>query len=220
MIDNNTFIICEYCGILINITDNHIETCCPINNIDTLLCYSCGSIDQPFSNSQLQKHNLARCQSCVKNNITTKHMPHYSAAFDGVTNINTELYNSIANINYNQVKILLDNGANPNYIVQDFVRVNGKYRALYNSDRSEKAANDPTQPFTPIKLCIFRFSDCTLIDNDQLKLIEIAKLLIAKGADCINACQYFKSRYGNVTNRADSDIWKQFYNLLLLAGNK
>lgn len=219
--EHNAYIICEYCGILIHVGSNHIALCSNNHtqnyseNIGILKCYSCGLANQSYSNSQIRKESRARCQICVKNNIITKHMPYKELAFCGISNINTKLYNSIWKINYDKVKELLTNGANPNYICQDFADVNNVYRALYNFDGIIKSCNDVTQPTTPLKLCVFKFSDCMLTQEKQPELIKIAKLLIIHGANTTDAVKYFESRYGkkSITTMPYS-VWYIFYELL------
>ena len=203
------YILCEYCGILTDINDNHISLCAKDSSANyneqegIISCYSCGMKNQQYSKSQMQKLELARCRTCVENNVTTKFMPYQDVAYNGASHLNVELYDNIANLNYQKVIELLNNGADPNYIRQEFMNINDMLRPLYNHDATEKSERDQTQPNTPIKLCVFRFSDCLLNDNDRMTLIDIANILITHGADTRSAFQYFISRYGQCLNAVD-----------------
>mmetsp|Transcript_44487 Transcript_44487/g.69571 ORF Transcript_44487/g.69571 Transcript_44487/m.69571 type:complete len:109 (+) Transcript_44487:252-578(+) len=72
----------------------------------------------------------------------------------------------------------------------------GKLRALYREDGHELPEEDVVQPTTPLKLCVFRFSDCLLSNEQRLSLLSIAGLLIEHGADKESALQYYEDRYG------------------------
>jgi hypothetical protein len=66
-----------------------------------------------------------------------------------------------------------------------------KHLLSYNIDGSEKSEIDKYHPTTPLKMCVFRFSDCYVNDFDRLTIIKIAKLLIQFGASVDDAKEYY-----------------------------
>ena len=56
--------------------------------------------------------------------------------------------------------------------------------------------NDPHQPFSPLRLVLFRISDCCLTPAQSASFPAIAKLLVSHNADAADALGYFSSRYG------------------------
>lgn len=58
------------------------------------------------------------------------------------------------------------------------------------------------QPFTPLRLVVFRISDCclTLAQLDAFRVI--AQLLVCHGADAVGAREYMISRYGEPASGA------------------
>jgi len=54
------------------------------------------------------------------------------------------------------------------------------------------------QPSTPLKMVVFRISDC-MLNDDNLEIYEkIAKLLLENGADKQAAIEYAETRYGKM----------------------
>jgi hypothetical protein len=104
--------------------------------------------------------------------------------------------------------------ANVNYIQQDtfFCPIKRKHLLSYNADGSEKLNFNENQPTTPLKMCVFRFSDHELNEHDRSVIIEIAKLLIKFGASTINAKECYESRY--LTPIIEKELWYTFYKLL------
>jgi hypothetical protein len=173
-----------------------------------------------------------------------------------MTSINKELTDCVSKINLQRVTWLLEHNADPNYIrqasyfykgkwcdgfkrdlvpletIRFFVETLPKKCDAYNTDGTEKRDMEPDQPTTPLKLCVFRFSDCMLTEEDQLTLIRIAKVLIQHGAHKTEALEYFISRYGTASNKVGcsravnfvkcctpdnnntNDVWIVFYELL------
>lgn len=134
-----------------------------------------------------------------------------------MTSINKELTECVSKINLQRVTWLLEHNADPNYIRQASYFYKGKWCDAYNNDGTEKRDMEPDQPTTPLKLCVFRFSDCMLTEEDLSQLIQIAKVLIQHGAHKTEALEYFISRYGttfNLDNTNSNDVWSTFYELL------
>ena len=65
-----------------------------------------------------------------------------------------------------------------------------------NCIRDEKNPEPFYQPDKPLKLVMFRISDCLLTDEKIQSFKTIAELLLANGADPISAMQIAESRYG------------------------
>jgi hypothetical protein len=109
-----------------------------------------------------------------------------------------ELYESVGRLDLRRVTQLLETGADPNYVRQDTFYDGSKWCKWYNHDGSEKPDTDPNQPTTPLRLCVFKYSDCLLSEVDRLTLIQIAERLIMYGANKHDARELFVSRYGEV----------------------
>jgi hypothetical protein len=171
----NKYIKCRYCGETYNIIEKH-ETCSSNNYDETngiINCYSCGQKDKKYTNSQLQKIEKARCKDCVTNNISRKFANFEHLYKNGIIDklddldINKQLYEYVSLINIKKVEYLLKNNANPNYIRQETFYNNYEWVYLYNKDGGEIPENNIDQPISPLKLCIFRISDCLLTENDR-----------------------------------------------------
>ena len=66
------------------------------------------------------------------------------------------------------------------------------------------------QPDHPLKMVVFRLSDCFLNDKDYEKFAVIAKLLIQYGADPIPAMIIAEERYGLYPGES-ADIWDAWH---------
>jgi hypothetical protein len=221
MMEDNKYFKCKYCSLLHHFIDlnNHNDNC--INNFDNgkgiLSCYSCGNENGDYSSSQLNsKGSYARCKDCVLNNKVDKYEKygHLYGLFMNPNeikfkHINDHLNYSVNTLNINNVKQLLDQDADPNYIRQDSFKHGSVNVNWYLNDGTEKPEIDETQPTTPLKLCVFRISDCMLTDENSQAIVEIAKVLIQNNATKIEALEYFKYRYGV---REEDELYK----LLLL----
>jgi len=207
------FIKCKYCSRPVPSDGDHMENC-EYTNYDEvngiLYCYSCGNSknDCQFSNSQLKKDARARCTNCVNNSIFGRYEPYvhlYQPTYHDISldSKDSQLMYYIGQTDYEKVKSLLEDEANPNYIRQKLEYINGEYVNLYNEDGSEVPENDPAQPDKPLKLCIFRLSDCLLTDEESGNIIKIAKLLISKGANIAGAKYLYELRYGKINNPDD-----------------
>ena len=102
----------------------------------------------------------------------------------------TELHEKVANFDVEGVRVLLEgNKVCPNCI------------------RDEKNPEPFYQPDRPLKLVMFRISDCLLTDEKIQSFKTIAELLLANGADPISAMQIAESRYGEFhQKRAEKQI--------------
>lgn len=188
------YIICQYCGKFTPLQSNHIDEC-KLNesNYDKdndliLSCFSCGVNNGSYTKSQLAKKHLARCTNCVNMKNTEKHMSFEYESKYGYGHVNKYMEKAIEDMNYDKVKELLINGADPNYIRQHsyYCNENNKHYAIYDmngAEIQEIIINNIQQPSTPLKLCIFKLSDCRLNDEDMKTLINIANLLLNYGAN-------------------------------------
>jgi hypothetical protein len=89
-----------------------------------------------------------------------------------------KLTEAVAEIALEEVKSLLEAGANPNYVRQETVYHDGLPRLRYQRGGTEFPEMIEEQPTTPLKLCVFRYSDCTLDEDDRKRIIEVAKVLV------------------------------------------
>lgn len=213
------YIKCPYCSKTIKYGDPHLDSCTP-NYIDgqLLWCYSCGEKNGEYSTSQLKKEDNARCFDCVKNGKIKKFEPYdylsrYIPHKINLASIDKQLENAVSYSDIEKVNELLLLNANVNYVIQETVYCPIRHTHLfsYNIDGTEKPELDENQPTTPLKICVFKFSDCCLTDIERLKIIEIAKQLIKFGASVYEAKEYYESRYGK---NPKNDLWNTFYELL------
>lgn len=215
------YIRCRYCSELYNYNDAH--TCVDNYKEDKLIyCYSCGGKDKEYSNTQLVKNEKARCKTCVLNNERSRYAP-YSYLYEGKhddeldsMHINKKLIYYITNLDLQKVnEILIDDNVNPNYMRQAnfFDTKENRWACWYNKDGSEKPETDPTQPNTPIKLCVFMLSNCLFSKAEKQIIVEIAKSLISAGVIVDNSViDYFIGRYGEKPYHYD--VFDVFYKLL------
>ena len=196
------YVKCPYCSETVKYNENHLELCTPNYIDETLLwCYSCGEKDKKYSNTQLaKKEDKARCNDCLKSDKTYKFEPYnylYKDTVHSKSHNGKKLMASVAKINLKEVNELLLLNVNVNYIRQDtiYCPVKHKHFLSYNADGSEKPNIEEQQPNTPLKMCVFRFSDFELSDSERLEIIKIAKQLIKFGALPTEAKKYYESRY-------------------------
>lgn len=173
------YIKCPYCNDLC--LYDHLDNCFPNYKNELIHCYSC-------EESQLNKEHLARCKSCVSNNIKEKYKK-----YDKINNINIEFEYHIEN--FKKIKELLY--VNPNYHRQKSDR-NGYL--LYNEDGTEVPEDDDGQPYNPLRLYVFSISNCNNKCSDYKNIFKTAKLLIKFGANSKDALDYYLSRYDDPRN--------------------
>jgi hypothetical protein len=192
----NIYFKCTYCKSIFPSNDEKNHTCHPNfdKDVGILFCYSCGDSSGNYTQSQLNKDDKARCKKCV--NINNFH--RYSQ-YDHIIDFDESLNESVGDLDLEQTRYLLEKcNANANCPRQKTICISPmKYVSCYNSDGSKILDINSYQPTTPLKLCIFKMSDCTLTLNDQQRIVNIAQLLIAYGATNFHdAIEYFESRYG------------------------
>ena len=97
----------------------------------------------------------------------------------------SELTHAVEIINLDEVTALVNIGADT------------------NAFRSGQPEGD--QPDTPLKMVVFRLSDCLINDTQRESLADIARVLLKHGADPTPAFHYAETRYGTFTSACD--VW-------------
>ena len=96
--------------------------------------------------------------------------------------LNELLRDAIVERNIDEVKRLLEIGADPNFHLPiDSYKDSSEYRY---------------QPYSPLRLVVFIISDSQIGEKELIKDAVIAQLLIDNGADAISAMQLAEDRYG------------------------
>lgn len=225
---------CEYCGILfpLEIKENELrhdqypDNCATpiLSNDNNIQCYSCGENDiTKFSKSQINKKEKSRCIECINHNIQTRYKKYsdnlYFQRDCNKDKKDKKLYHAVACYNIEEVTQLLKDGANPNYIRQNSVYdiISNKHVYTFLSDGKEEPEYDldNKQPTTPLKLVVFRISDCMLIDENLRDFNVIAKLLLDAGANKEGAIKFARNRYGIIDNENfEDDNNNEFMNVI------
>ena len=91
---------------------------------------------------------------------------------------------AISNLDLVEVRALLSSGADPNEL----------------TPQSAGGDEDPSQPDRPLKMVLFRVSDCMLSAAQHVVLTSIAIVLIKYGADPVPALVHAEIRYGRTTS--------------------
>lgn len=102
-------------------------------------------------------------------------------------NVNEVLMDAVSAFDFPKVASLLAGKADPNY------------RRL----TSKEGADTTYDPDTPLRLVIFRISDCGLSVKDLVAFSNIAKLLLDEGASPIPALDLAELRYGTYEDYKD-----------------
>ncbi len=114
-------------------------------------------------------------------------------------NIQEYLEKGISNFDVGQVQKAIEEGADVN---------NKQPRTLYKGVAAYKY-----QPYSPLRLVVFRISDSDLSDEDLEKYIQITQLLLQAGADAGAAMKLATIRYGKYNpslckERVDENFYK------------
>ncbi|WP_448216688.1 hypothetical protein [Endozoicomonas sp. 2B-B] len=117
--------------------------------------------------------------------------------------VDEELMEAVSNYDFERVEDCLNRGADPSY-------------------RQSTDQDDPNgfiQPITPLRLVMFRISDCELTDEDLREFYKIARCLLYHGADPKPAIKIAEERYGKYedalggdTHVVFMDIWRIVHN--------
>lgn len=110
--------------------------------------------------------------------------------------INNVLLHAVTYNMLDEVKHLFEQGANPNF----------------DSYAGKTPSEKEGQPYTPLRMVMFRISD-NLLDDEALKEFgEIAMLLLKHGAEPEPAMELAEQRYGqynpNAQNTPFMEVWR------------
>ena len=203
--------ICEYCGELKPV--EQLGRCSTPEVEEPLHCYACGRITE-FSSSQARKGNHARCQACVDAGRKQRFQTFLEQA-GGHPN---RLLKAVEEINEHLVRTLLEEEIEVDPTRQQLMKIEGlrAWRAAYTADGQAVPEEDPEnhQPTTPLKMAVFRLSDCMLDEAARLSLVNIAQTLIEHGAPRAAAKELFENRYGPAEADEEENAYTQLYALL------
>jgi hypothetical protein len=115
--------------------------------------------------------------------------------------LDEQLMDAVSAVNLNGVRSALERGANPN-----FCRL-----------RDEDEPDGYIQPTTPLRLVMFRISDCCLSDEELVRFAEIARVLLAAGADPLPAMVIAEWRYGDYDPTAEATLFEQVWTVVAQA---
>jgi hypothetical protein len=108
--------------------------------------------------------------------------------------LNEELMRAVEAFDIEAVKNCLERGADPNYTLHP----------------DEDKSDGTMQPTTPLRMVMFRISDCDLPKEGFSQYKEIARLLLHHGADPKPAMQIAEHRYGEYDPTESNpfmDVW-------------
>lgn len=181
-------------------------------------CYTCGQGPMEFNSSQAAKGSHARCPECVNLRRTGRFQAFRQRATQGDQDVHFELMKAVEEINDANVLRALEAGANPDCARPLVVRdpQTGLHRAMYLADGTAVPQVAPEQPTSPLKMAVFRISDCMLDETSRLRLVTIARRLIEHGAPVEAARGLFELRYGSpdADPEPDDNAFNQMYDLL------
>lgn len=182
--------LCEYSGEMKPFNALHR---CPTPEVDEpIRCYACGE-DADFSASQVKKGSHARCRACVDSKRSGRFAPFLQRARYGEP---ADLIEAVETIDLTRVLTLLEHGAQADGARQLLIRdpLLGLRAAYFEG--APVAEDDPIQPTTPLKMAVFRMSDCMLDETQRLVLLEISRALLRHGAPPAPARMLYETRYG------------------------
>ena len=209
--------VCEFCGELK--PGDQVGRCGTPEVEEPFQCYSCGEVAD-FSSSQAQKGSRARCAACVEGGRRERHQPFRWRAEHGERG----LVEAVEEIDEELVFTLMERAERDGGLEglvdqarQLRLRVPNSgmgIRAAYLPDGRPAADEALFQPTTPLKMAVFRLSDCMLDEADRQKLVRIAQALIERGASKDAARAFFESRYGPAEPGEEINAFTQLYALL------
>ena len=200
--------LCEYSGELKPFDALHR---CPTPDVEQPIhCYACGE-EAIFSGSQAKKGSHARCQACVVANKTARFAPFLQQARYGEP---TGLIQAVEAIDLTRVLTLLEQGAQADEARQLLIPdpLLG-LRAAY-LEGLKVPEDDPIQPSTPLKMAVFRMSDCMLDEARRRELLDISRALLRHGAPPAPARRLYEDRYGMPDETETEGAFAELYALL------
>mmetsp|Transcript_36041 Transcript_36041/g.67110 ORF Transcript_36041/g.67110 Transcript_36041/m.67110 type:complete len:231 (+) Transcript_36041:37-729(+) len=175
-------------------------------------CYSCGAATD-FSATQARKGSRARCQDCVTVGRKARFAPFEQRARRGELDVHVNLMHAVEVIDEEGVLAAIAAGADVSHSRQLYASDRSflPQRALYTADGLPVPETHPAQPTTPLKMVVFRMSDCMLDEAARMHLVRIAEVLIEHGAARAEALELYHMRYG--TPEPDEDGTEPFVQL-------
>ena len=79
-----------------------------------------------------------------------------------------------------------------------------KYLQEGEDPNYDEEPDAPVQPRSPLRMVVFRISDCLLEDRDLYDFLKITKLLLQYGAEATSAKMIIEFRYGQPNYENDS----------------
>jgi len=208
---------CEFCGGLE--AAHKLRRCTTPEVEEPTRCYACGE-PADFSSSQARKGSRARCETCIHRGRSARFEPFKELAEFGDP-ATGRLVKAVEEINEALVLTLLEQDeaglVDQARQLRSRVPVHGSgllWRAAYVSDGRPVHEEALGQPTTPLKMAVFRLSDCCLDEVARQTLVRIAHALVEHGASRDPAKEYFESRYGPAESSEDINAFTQLYALL------
>ena len=207
---SDKYLLCEYCGELFpkDFEGKRHDTYsdgCPngLNDDETYEkeypCFSCNSFENAKSNSQKTRGWKGRCKICVKdkNYSRYKHFPYTDISKKHPVSLFND---ALCDADIEKVKEYISAGIDPNVKRQlwEHDQLLSRYLPIWKNDGSIYEEVSKAQPITPLKLVVFRISDCFLDVDDLQRFKAVAEILVEAGADKIEAIAYAKRRYGEL----------------------
>ena len=190
---------CEFCGELESA--DKLPRCTTPDVEEPTHCYACGEPTE-FSSSQARKGSRARCETCIQRGRRRRFAPFKELAEFGDP-ATSRLVKAVEEINEALVLTLLEQEeaglVDQARQLRLRVPVEGSalmWRAAYASDGRPVHEEAAGQPTTPLKMAVFRLSDCCLDEAALQRLVRIAQALVEHGASRGPAKDFFESRYG------------------------
>eukprot|EP00435_Cladocopium_sp_Y103_P012262 s1514_g3.t1 len=212
--------ICEYCGELKPLEE--LGRCETPEVEEPTHCYSCGAGPLEFSTSQARKGSHARCPECVAANRNKRFAPFQHRASRSDQDVDAELLQSVEDVDEARVLEALEAGADADCSRPLLLRDGTgacHFRAAYRGDGRAVPEEAAEQPTSPLKMAVFRLSDCMLDETTRMRLVSIAQALIEHGAAVAPARHLFELRYGRCEREGDDideppNAFHHLYNLL------
>lgn len=164
-----------------------------------IYCFTCGASNgDVFSmaqKSRAEKGSSARCNDCIAKGLQSRFRPpiQYPARWAA----GQRLMHFVSAINVEGVREMLEGHgadiANHNRHL-DLGLIHGH---AWDEQGLPWPDTDKFQPFSPLRMVVFRISDCCLSLGDLKQFLLIAQLLIDAGSDPVDAAAFLQQRYGS-----------------------
>lgn len=120
------------------------------------------------------------------------------------------LEEAIGNFDVENVKKIIEEGVNINYAVPESHYAHPEHAVEYDH-----------QPYSPLRLIIFRLADCNLKQEDMYAFLQITKMLLNAGVDTNNAMNYlYLDGYKPSASRNNKSYFSQILDEIYFAHQK